>query len=268
MKYSNQEKLEKIKLKNNNFVVVIDFDKTITAANSDDSWDASGYLMGEEFLRKSDELYKKFEPIEFNYQISLEEKKKGIEDWFYSCMALYYEYHLTQKKLSNSVEKSHLILREGVQEFLSTMHRNNVPVIIVSAGIGNVIEQFLEKQHCYYDNIHIISNFIPFDAKGNIEEYHGELIHSLNKTMQGHTTPEIEQKIKNRKYRLLLGDIVEDKKMVALEDWNNTISVGFLNQRVEENLEVYKKNFDIVLTEQDATFGTVREWLLKEENML
>ena len=56
--------------------------------------------------------------------------------------------------------------------------------------------------------------------------------------------------------------------MVALEDWNNTISVGFLNQRVEENLEVYKKNFDIVLTEQDATFGTVREWLLKEENML
>ncbi|MBR3003293.1 MAG: hypothetical protein IKF38_07080 [Clostridia bacterium] len=37
---------------------------------------------------------------------------------------------------------------------------------------------------------------------------------------------------------------------------------GFLDKNVEENLEVYKNNFDIVLTNEDASFETAKTLLL------
>ena len=37
----------------------------------------------------------------------------------------------------------------------------------------------------------------------------------------------------------------------------NVISVGFLNN--ENNLDVYNKNFDIVLTNEDATFSKIND---------
>ncbi|MBR1654410.1 MAG: hypothetical protein IJ690_05640 [Clostridia bacterium] len=38
---------------------------------------------------------------------------------------------------------------------------------------------------------------------------------------------------------------------------------GFLGRKVEENLEVYKQNFDVVLTQEDATFDAVGKIILK-----
>ena len=40
-------------------------------------------------------------------------------------------------------------------------------------------------------------------------------------------------------------------------------SYGFLGRKVEENLEVYKQNFDVVLTQEDATFDAVGKIILK-----
>ena len=48
--------------------------------------------------------------------------------------------------------------RNGAKEFLKKMNEFNVPVIIISAGIGNVIEEFLKLENDYYENIKIISN--------------------------------------------------------------------------------------------------------------
>ncbi len=53
--------------------------------------------------------------------------------------------------------------------------------------------------------------------------------------------------------------MVEDKKMIEESEWKNTITVGFLNEKIEEDLEVYKKEFDIVLTKEDATFDTIKK---------
>ncbi len=39
---------------------------------------------------------------------------------------------------------------------------------------------------------------------------------------------------------------------------------GFLGRKVEENFEVYKQNFDVVLTYEDATFNTVKEIVFGE----
>jgi 5'-nucleotidase len=53
--------------------------------------------------------------------------------------------------------------------------------------------------------------------------------------------------IKNRKNILLLGDSLDDIGMIKGFDYNNLIKIGFLNENIEENLEHYKYNFDIII---------------------
>ncbi|MGN1297680.1 MAG: haloacid dehalogenase-like hydrolase [Clostridia bacterium] len=259
MKYIEQEKLKVIKFNKNNIYVAIDFDKTITDTKSDDSWDAIGKLLGEEFKQELSNLYQKYRPIELSYQIPFDEKKIAMEKWYKECMNLYYKYHLTKEKLEKSVEKSNLIFRKGAKEFLKEMYENNVPVIILSAGIGNTIELFLKENDSYYKNIFIISNFIRFDENGKMEKFEGQLIHSLNKSMEGNLPREIEAELESKIYRLLIGDAVEDKKMVPKEQWKNTVLTGFLNENIDDNLEEYRRNFDITLTSDDANFENVKE---------
>ena len=227
MRYIKKVKLDKIKLDKTNMYVAIDFDKTITATESEDSWDATGKMLGKEFEIKLSNLYKKYRPIELNYQITFDEKNKAMENWYQECMNLYYEYHLTKDKLEKSIQKSNLIFRSGAKEFLAHMNKYNISVIILSAGIGNVIEIFLKENKCYYDNIFIISNFISFDKDGKMLEFTGELIHSLNKNMKNHIPDELQEKLNLKKNKVLIGDAIEDKKMVPEEQWDETILVGF-----------------------------------------
>lgn len=261
MIYLNEEKLKNIKLLNNNFYIVIDFDKTLTDTKSLDSWDASGKELDIKFKEESNALYKKYAPIELDYNISFEEKNKAMEEWYYSVMELFYKYHLTSNKLEQSVKTSDLIFRSGAKEFLYEMYKQNVPVIILSAGIGNVIEQFLKLNNIYFDNINIISNIIEFDNNGDMKKNNGKLIHTLNKNVSSHITDKISQKIKDKEYILLFGDLVEDINMIEQEKLNKAITIGFLNKNIEENFDFYKKNFDVVLTKEDATFQEVKKIL-------
>lgn len=259
MIYINEEKLKNIELLKNNFYVVIDFDKTLTDVKSLDSWDASGKELGIKFKEESNILYKKYAPIELDYDISFEEKNKAMEEWYYGVLELFYKYHLTSDKLEKSVKTSELIFRSGAKEFLYQMYKENIPVIIVSAGIGNTIQKFLEINNCFYNNINIISNFIKFDNNGNMKKIEGKLIHTLNKTVKGHITEELKKKLVDRENIILLGDLVEDKNMIEKEKLSKAITIGFLNKNIEENLEFYKKNFDIVLTKEEATFEMVNK---------
>lgn len=258
MKYINEEKIKVIKLEKDNMYVAIDFDKTITSEKSDDSWSATGMLLGDEFDNKLTELYKKYRPMELDYTITFKEKNEAMEIWYQACMDLYYEYHLTREKLNKSIEKSNLIFREGAQEFLKEMYNNNIPVVILSAGIGNVIEKFLKDNKCCYDNIVILSNFIKFDKNGNMLKFEDNMIHTLNKNTEGKFEKDYQMMLNNKQYKMLLGDTIEDKKMVPEKDWKNTITIGFLSEKIEENLEVYRKNFDIVLTNEDANYDIVK----------
>ena len=187
-----------------------------------------------------------------------------MEKWYKDVLDLYYEYGLTKEKLEKSVRESNLVFRDNAQDFLKSMYSHNIPVIILSAGIGNVIEQFLKDNHCYYGNIFVISNFIIFNDKGEMERFKNKIIHTTNKTTKGNLPQELEKQINTKKTILLLGDIIDDKKMVEKENWSKTISIGLPNDDTDSNLELYKNNFDIVLTDNDANFEVVRKLVFNE----
>ena len=247
----------KFKLNKNNAYILIDFDKTITCCEGDDSWAAvaNPKIVGKEIKNDIDKLYEKYRPIEMDYNISKQEKLKQMEIWYSECMNLYYNYKLTKNKIEESIKSSNIKFRKGVKELLISLHKQNVPVIILSAGIGNTIEQFLKTNNCYFDDtMYIISNFIEFDRKGNVKKFdNSKIIHSLNKNINVHLPDKFKKKIRNKKYKILLGDLIEDTKMVDKDELNTTLTIGILTKEMEseENLKLYNTKFDIVLTDEE-----------------
>lgn len=203
MRYQNQEK--KRTINSNNYYVVIDFDKTITASNSLDSWMAviDFNIYGEACKKEIQKLNAKYAPIELDYQISKKEKEQYMIEWYQKSMDILYRYGLTKTNLQKTLTRGGLILREGAKEFFKNLNDSQIPVIILSAGIGNVIEEFLKQQEIYFNNIHIISNFIQFKGD-NMLKFEGELLHSMNKTIEGKLPTNWQDKISKAQYAILL----------------------------------------------------------------
>lgn len=261
MKYINHtNKLDKIKLTKDNYYVVLDFDKTLTSKESLDSWKA---LMdfdryGETCKKDIEELNAKYEPFELDYTLEDKVKEQYMVEWYQKSMNLLYQYKLTNSNLKKALEKETLKFRNGAKVFLQRLQQDNVPVIILSAGIGNVIEEFLKKQECYMNNIYIISNFVLFE-NDKMQPFTKPILHSMNKRIEG-KLPETWQNIINQKqYAILCGDIIEDIQMMPKEKLGSTITVGFLNNKIEQNLEIYKQNYDVVLTDEEACFQEVEK---------
>lgn len=246
---NNQEKIDRLNLNANNFYVVADFDRTLTEGASDSTWGifANANQVGGEYKERRTALYNKYRPIEIDPDISEEEKSKAMTEWWQLHINLFYEYGVKQEAVENAVRLGNMKYREGAKEFLKKMNELNVPVIIISAGIGNVIEEFLKFENDYYKNIKIISNFIVF-KNGEFKEIAGDIIHALNKNIV-RLDENSKHDLENRKNILLLGDGYADLKMISENDKKNAITVGFLDEKVSENLELYNKGFDIVLTD-------------------
>lgn len=236
----------------NSYYVVADFDKTLTEGNSNSTWAVMANANGinEEYTKKRNELYNIYRPKEIDMTISDEEKSKFMNEWWQKHISLFFEYGLQEESVKKSIIDGGLKFREGAREFLGKMRDMSVPVIIISAGIGNIIEQFLNKENCYFDNIFILSNFVKF-KNGIIEKIEGDTIHSLNKNVV-RLPKEILEKLVSRKNIILLGDNVADLKMIKNEDLPKAVTVGFLDEKIEENLEYYNNEFDVVLTNQSS----------------
>jgi hypothetical protein len=59
-----------------------------------------------------------------------------------------------------------------------------------------------------------------------------------------------------------MGDNLEDVEMIKGFDFENLIKIGFLNEKIKENLKEYKKVYDVLIT-NDSSMKFVNE-LLKE----
>ncbi len=260
MKYINTNKLETLKFSRDNTYVLIDFDNTITGHNSDDSWETAGKLLGKKFNKELELLWKKYRPIELDYNMPFNEKNQAMEKWYSECMMLYYKYKLTKDQVIESVKTGNLILREGAKRFFKKAYEENIPVIILSAGIGNVIEEFLKQKGCYYPNIYIISNFIEFDENGFAKTFDmSTMIHTLNKSIKDKLPT---KELKSRKYKILIGDLIEDINMLEKEELDTTLTIGMLDNNTTQNLvEMYNKVFDILLTEEDVCFEEIKKLL-------
>lgn len=195
--------------------------------------------------------------------------------------ALLLEGGLNYDSIISSVANATIGFRDGITRLFEILDEDGVPLLIFSAGLADIIEEVLrQKLHRVFPNVRVVSNRMEFDENGDLTGFKGRIIHVLNKnehalemamplhnddgTLVGDKgIPNAGASIvQGRSNVLLLGDHLGDLGMSDGVDYENRISIGFLNENVENWLDTYKEAFDIVVL-NDGSLESVVE-LVKE----
>lgn len=239
-----------------NLHILTDFDMTLTKFFVDGKKFPSmisilrdnNYLT-QEYSDKTHELYEKYRPIEIDPHISYEEKKKAMYEWWNIVFDLLIKCGLNKRHLDKATECGEIILRDNGKMIFDLAHDHNIPIVIMSSsGLGvESISIFLEKIGKFYDNIHIVGNSFEWDEEGSAVAVRKPIIHALNKKEIMVKDYPFFGKVENRKNVILMGDNAEDVHMIDGFGYDNLIKIGFLNENIEENMEKYKSNYDVVI---------------------
>jgi len=258
--FAHPENFEKIKQAMHQdgaqkFHVLADFDRTLTKGYVDGQKSPTviaqirnGKYLTQDYAPRAHELYDTYSIIEFDPQYTREEKVDKMHEWWRKHFDLLIECGLDKKVLEEVVKSRTLQFREGTLEFLDFLHEHQVPLVIMSASLGDMIVEYLRQEGRMYDNIHIISNLFIFDESGKVTGVKEPIMHSLNKYEVVVKEFPVFETVKDRKSVLLLGDGLDDVGMIEGFDYDNLLKVGFLNENVEERLALYKDAYDVVLT--------------------
>jgi 5'-nucleotidase len=154
---------------------------------------------------------------------------------------------ITKQLLNQICQERPLVFRDQINNFEKTLKQFRIPMVIMSASSGYMIQRYLEQAGLFADNVDILANWYEFDSDGKMIGAKEPVIHSLNKyeiTLKDY--PVFDQ-IKNRRNVILMGDNIDDIGMVEGFDYDNLIKIGFLNENMTERLDDFKKNFDVII---------------------
>lgn len=249
--------------------VLSDFDRTLTKAFVNGKKIPSliailrdfGFLTPD-YPKQAATLFEKYHTYEMDPNLALAEKKKLMEEWWTKHFKLLIDSGLTKNDIKKAVDMRIVEVRRGVTEFFDLLKNHSIPLIIMSSsgmGLGS-INMFLEEKNLFFENIQIIANQFIWDENDKAMGIKKPIIHLLNKTetlIQNFPAYEL---VKNRKNVILLGDNQGDLGMVEGFEYSNLLTIGFLNEKVEENLENFKKVFDVIIV-NDGDFGYINETL-------
>ena len=251
--------------------ILADFDRTLT--KSFVNWEKSISLVSVlrskeahlwwECAMRDTELLKKYHPIEVDPNVSIEEKKEKMIEWWTSSFNLFIKYWLSKSSLKKLAKTKIIELRDWYQDFSNILYKNDVPLVIISASwIGKLsIQYFLEERGVMNEGVYIISNDFDWDENWKALAFKKPIIHSFNKSETIVSEfPEINEKVKDRTNIILLWDSLGDHHMVDWFEYDNLINIWFLNHNEDELMEEYKKRYDIVIT-WDWSFDIVNEIL-------
>jgi len=156
-------------------------------------------------------------------------------------------------------------IREGVKEAFQILHDKGVPVIFISAGVGNVIEEVTRqciaetsgRLSDVWPNVKILSNNMLWDQNGEFEDFSTPLIHMFNKSLQD-APLDLRQMLKGRDIGILCGDGLGDLTMAHGVETTDVLKFGFLNDKIQERLPKYTApgGFDKVIL-NDGTWEAV-----------
>lgn len=154
--------------------------------------------------------------------------------------------------------------RDGYQLFFDHLHEHSIPLLIFSAGIGDILEELILQAGVFHPNVKVFSNYMDFDEsvsrhtssdtiptqarteimcftpdvslQGVLTAFKGELIHIYNKREGALLNTGHFQELRTRPNVLLLGDSLGDLNMAdGVQDMENILKIGFLNDKVRSD---------------------------------
>jgi len=240
---------------------IVDFDYTLSRAHKDGepvdcSWGVlENYKeLPSDYHEKVKMVKDKYYPVEIDTSISLEEKIPLMIQWYKEANGLLAESGVNRSWFPKMVAESNCELRDETKLLLNRLDEYNVPVLVLSAGLGDLIHEIMTHFGVLHKNTALVSNFLEFNESGQVLglKETEELIHMYNKS-QSIQKISCGDKFSGRKNVVLLGDSLGDLKMAdGVKDPEAVLTVGFLNKNIEKSLETYKDNFDIVLVDDQS----------------
>ncbi|CAK9822295.1 7-methylguanosine phosphate-specific 5'-nucleotidase [Anthophora retusa] len=243
----------------NSLQVVTDFDLTLTKQHVNGKQVLSSFgifgkckQLPETYKIESTRLYRKYRPIEIDPNLSIDIKTKAMKDWMIAAEQILKGIPFDASEIQEVTKIYGTDLRDGVKELFEKLQLLKVPVLVFSAGLGDVVQAILKNEGVLFDNVKIISNFLKFDG-GEIGGFQNKrLIHVFNKNEQA-----IEEKyfkvLERRKNVLLMGDSIGDASILdGMVDTCAVLKIGFLYDHVESSLSSYMETFDIVLVDDQT----------------
>ncbi|CEF67488.1 7-methylguanosine phosphate-specific 5'-nucleotidase [Strongyloides ratti] len=247
-----------------NLTVISDFDYTISRFRDDNG---NQNLTTHQLFKKGTEisnpnlgpklskLFDKYFPIEFSNDLTIKEKIPHMEEWWNLSHGAIIDEKLDYDFIVNIIKSNKLEYRYKFCELVKRLNYLNVPFVIFSAGIGDVIDIYLRKQIKLIEkNIYIISNSMIFNNDNICVGFSEPLIHTFSKNSSViKKSDPLRNVVKDRKNVLLMGDSFGDITMeVNSERKGNTLKVGFLNIIDNNLLEKYMNFYDIVCVDDQT----------------
>ncbi|XP_061837857.1 cytosolic 5'-nucleotidase 3-like [Nerophis lumbriciformis] len=249
-----------LKAGSNTLQVISDFDMTLTrfaykgkrCPTCHNILDNSE-LISQECKEKLKELLNTYYPIEIDSLRSIDEKLPLMVEWWTKAHELLVQQKIRKELLAVVVRKSDAMLREGFQLFFDHLNEHSIPLLIFSAGIGDILEEVIRQAGVFYSNVKVFSNYMDFDEAGVLRAFKGELIHIYNKREGALLNTGHFQELRARPNVLLLGDSLGDLTMAdGVHKIENVLKIGFLNDKVEERKQSYLDSYDIVLVNDET----------------
>ncbi|XP_028311318.1 cytosolic 5'-nucleotidase 3-like [Gouania willdenowi] len=256
-----QEILQSMKKAGSNTLQVIsDFDMTLTRfAYNGKRCPTCHNILDNSKLISSDckdmlkELLDTYYPIEIDCSRSVEEKLPLMVEWWTKAHDLLVEQKIRKEMLSTAVQESEAMLREGYEFFFNHLHEHSIPLLIFSAGIGDILEEVIRQAGVFHSNVNVFSNYMDFDDSGVLKAFKGELIHIYNKREGAMLNTGHFQELRTRPNVLLMGDSLGDLNMAdGVQDMENILKIGYLNDKVEERKQSYLNLYDVVLINDET----------------
>jgi len=201
------------------------------------------------FRDQATKLRDHYYPLEVDPTIEKEEKTKLMTQWFTESSQCIIKEGVTMATIRTAASASKVMPRAEFSALVRRLNEDNVPLLIFSAGIGQIISEVLTNYNIPQDRLKIISNEIEFGADERASQFKPPLITTGNKSKVAMTHIEYFNSCRTRINALLLGDHIEDVQMSACVDdqCDNVLTIGYLNDRVEDRKELYMNCFDVVI---------------------
>lgn len=250
--------------------VIIDFDYTLSRfhKNGVKCQTCHGALMdspliGKRYMDQSASLYNTYHPVELDVKMSLEDKAPLMREWWDKSHEIFAKCQVHKTQFPQVIQNSNVMLRSGADWLLKRLHDNDVPVLVLSAGLGDLVTEAIKQQAVLSDNMTVIANFMEFDENGRILGFKTPVIHSCNKNISTIKHEGYFEKFTDRSNVIIVGDSLGDLTMAdGVKELKSIIKIGFLNEKIEEALPEYLAGYDIVIID-DQTMNLINALLTK-----
>ena len=215
---------------------VFDFDRTLTVRNPETHEDVTTWHILREHLpedgkKQYQDLFEKYRVLEIAGTMT----EIDAADWWSSILDLFVKHKLNLPAVEQDfLERASI--RPGTAELFQLCKDNDIPTVVLSAGIRDVIEMW-DKTYGVSPSL-TLSTALILDSSGTIIGWRKDtLVHVLNKSETGH--PELESIRSSRPKAVVVGDSMNDADMAHGD--KDVLRIRIYDPRPDEPIDIIKE---------------------------